>query len=92
MHYEKNSDTTVGKGIYGSPLINICENFTQNFKVGGDEYRLVFQCRVRPDKIKISSGATDYWVVNNTEDIRPYRILISNESTLKENKHIEKMK
>ena len=33
--------------------------------------------RVKPDKIRIASTNQDYWVLNgNSDEIRPYRILI----------------
>ena len=41
-----------------------------NFKVG-------FMLRVHPQKLRISSGNQDYWVVNGSfDELRPYRLLI----------------
>jgi hypothetical protein len=49
------ADKIVGVGTYGSPLINtVCTpGYCLDFNVDGDQYILVFQCRVRADKIKI---------------------------------------
>ena len=46
-------------------------------KIKGKSYKMGFMMRVRPDKIRISEGEPDYWVLNGTTDeMRPYRIMI----------------
>jgi hypothetical protein len=43
------------------------------------QYRVIFQSRANPDKIR-KCNMGDYYVVNRTEDIRPYRIIIIHEN------------
>jgi hypothetical protein len=48
------------------------------------QYRVIFQSRANPSKIKKCNNEDgDYYVVNRTEDIRPYRIIIIHENDLK---------
>jgi hypothetical protein len=46
------------------------------------QYRVIFQLRANPDKIR-KCNLGDYYVVNRTEDIRPYRIIIIHENDIK---------
>ena len=67
----------VGEGIYCSPKPEVLEQYASYSKsqiiINGKR----FMMRVNPDKIRISSGNKDYWVLNPTNDeIRPYRLLI----------------
>jgi hypothetical protein len=45
------------------------------------QYRVIFQSRANPSKIR-KCRKEDYYVVNNTEDIRPYRIIIIHENDI----------
>ena len=67
----------VGEGVYCSPKPNVLENDGGIVQVGNKKYKIGFMLRVRPDKIRIAKSNPDYWVLNgNSDEIRPYRILI----------------
>jgi hypothetical protein len=65
----------IGKGVYCTPLIAIAEEYSGTIELGGKKYKMLMQCRVRPSKIKVCNG-TDYWVLNDPKDVRPYGICI----------------
>ena len=71
---------TVGTGVYLTNKINVAEGYAG--KVRDDErneYKIVFMCRVCPEKARISEGDNDYFVLDpNSDCIRPYRILLRN--------------
>ena len=64
----------VGKGIYCTPKIETAKQYTRSFQFYGGNHRLALQCRVKPESVKYAT--TDYWVMNNASDIRPYGILL----------------
>ena len=67
----------VGNGVYFSPHFQIClKGYSGEMEVEGKKYYMVLQCRVHPKKIKIVNGREDYWVVNESTDIRPYGIIL----------------
>jgi len=54
----------VGRGIYCSPLFTTClGDYTQPVTKNGLTYRVVLQCRIKPEALKCTSQ-TDYWVIN----------------------------
>ena len=69
----------VGEGVYCSPKPSVLESDGGIVQVGNKKYKIGFMLRVRPDKIRIAKSNPDYWVLNgNSDEIRPYRILIKN--------------
>jgi len=84
------TNQTVGYGIYMSPHIETAESYCTEFTVGTDRYKLAFQCRLEPSAIRIPAKTgdhsashpndpdwdNDYWVVNDSSNIRPYGILL----------------
>ena len=44
-------------------------------RIKGKKYCLVLQCSVNPKTVKICS-ANENWVINKSEDIRPYGVLL----------------
>ena len=63
----------VGKGVYVTPEITIAESYSLSV----EGYKCVFMCRVNPLNIRIPRNQQDYWIVSgNSNDIRPYRLLI----------------
>lgn len=69
----------VGVGVYGSPLIELTSIKPMNFNQDTDSnYMVVFQCRVRPEGVRICKNLPMHWFIRDPEDIRPYGILISN--------------
>ena len=65
-----------GKGIYCTPKIEIAMGYTNPVKIGNDVYRIVFQCRVRPTAIRVPENQEDYWIIQQSDDIRPYGICL----------------
>ena len=63
----------VGEGVYVTPEISIAETYAENI----NNYKCVFMCRVNPITLREPKGQPNYWVVSgNSNDIRPYRLLI----------------
>ena len=80
---------SISNGVYFSPFIEVAEKYTNSFEFDGEEWLMAIQCKVNPSKIKIpkkeselgcKARRNDYWVINNSHDIRPYRILIKKKS------------
>ena len=66
----------VGEGVYCSPNADIMEEYSREYiEIGGKKYKMGLMVRVKPDKIRCSSEGLNYWVLNSDE-IRPYRILL----------------
>ena len=76
--------TVVGEGIYGSPHLEVCLGFAEDdpVEVEGKKYRLVLQCRVRPEAIKVCQQKQTYWVINESKDIRPYGVVLVEEENV----------
>ena len=80
-----------GVGIYFTPDINEAKKYTKIIYYNGCKYRVVFMCRINPYKVRISlTNNNEYWIVNEdnlnnyfvskqTDEVRPYRILIFEE-------------
>ena len=67
----------VGEGVYCSPDPKVLDNDGGKVAINGKNYQIGFMLRVKPDKIRIAQSDPNYWVLNgNSEEIRPYRILI----------------
>ena len=67
----------VGEGVYCSPNPNVLDQEGGVVQVGNSQYKIGFMLRVKPNKIRIAKNNSDYWVLNgNSDEIRPYRILI----------------
>ena len=43
---------------------------------GIEKYKLIFKCRVKPNKVRIPKEHTEYYIMNKLEYIRPYRFLL----------------
>ena len=66
-----------GKGIYCSPKIDIAKEYTEGIQIENQVYHLVIQCRVRPGAIRVPVGNEDYWIIQQSDDIRPYGICLT---------------
>jgi len=64
-----------GLGFYFSQFIDETL-YSDFFTYHGKEHRLVLQCRINPDAIRIPRQMDKYWLVNESIDIRPYGILV----------------
>ena len=72
-----------GRGVYVTPRIEIAEHYTKLFYAEelNRSFRIVFQCRVNPKKIRQPRTKPEYWILNgNGQEIRPYRLLVKQES------------
>ena len=79
----------VGDGVYVTPEIGIAESYST--PING--YKCVFMCRVNPKNVRIPTSCPNYWVVSgNSNDIRPYRLLIKYVGINKNYKEIYKKK
>ena len=68
-----------GDGIYSSPSIAVAEPYAKDFPHNGASYKIVFQNRCNPNRIKVvppsQTGASDdYWITEREEHTRPYGI------------------
>jgi hypothetical protein len=63
----------LGVGIYCSPILHTAESYSTN-KSYDRKYLCVLQCRVNPKMLKVGSDAA--WVLNNSSDIQPYKLLV----------------
>ncbi|KAM3139647.1 hypothetical protein pb186bvf_008292 [Paramecium bursaria] len=83
------SQQKIGKGIYLSNHVEVCQNYSTETIINNEKYQVVFMSRVRPQalrqaekpsdistKIGQKGWDNDYFVVNKKEDIRPYRVLL----------------
>ena len=86
-----NPSAKVGTGIYCSPHFQECFSYANPIKISDKEYRLILQCRVRPSKIKVCDGKEEYWVINDSKDIRPYGVLLIKEQNIKNIKKPEEL-
>ena len=79
----------VGEGVYFTNDINEAESYTNPINYKGNNYKIVFMCRINPYKVRIADlgGNKEYWVVDGdklgdlygnkkSDQVRPYRILI----------------
>ena len=80
-----------GVGVYCGNHVEVAEAYAEKVTVNDNKYQIVFQCRVKPNSVKVPKkkssvpgkwGAdweNDYIIIKETKDIRPYRILIKKE-------------
>ena len=67
----------VGNGVYCPSDPKIMENDTEIININGENYKVGFMLRVKPDKFRASEKNKNIWVVNgNDNEFRPYGILI----------------
>ena len=72
-----------GRGVYVTPYIEIAEDYTKEIYAEelNQSFRIVFQCRVDPKRIRQPLHKPDYWILNgNGQEIRPYRLLVKQEN------------
>ena len=73
----KHQNKKVGVGVYCYSDPKLLEEYTETIDVDGDNYKVGFMVRVKPDKIRVSEKNKNIWVVNgNDNELRPYGILI----------------
>ena len=68
-----------GVGIYCTNKIETAEGYTSQVDLNGKKVKLALQCRINPVKFR-NSGHIDnggyYYVIKDSNDIRPYGILL----------------
>ena len=70
-----NKNQKVGEGVYVSPyfLTSLLE-YSQIEK--DTDCFVVFQCRVKPNAVKIVKNIPNYWVVSERKHLRPYGMVL----------------
>ena len=75
-------------GVYLTPDIFEAKKYAGLITFGGYNYKVVFMCRINPEKVRIDQfHIPEYWIVNGdqignpfgrkiTDEVRPYRILL----------------
>ena len=67
----------VGVGVYCFNDPKLLEENTETIKANGENYKVGFMVRVRPDKIRASEKNKKIWILSgNYSDLRPYGILL----------------
>ncbi len=68
---------TCGLGVYCSPDIEYAEGYAGKTELNNEKYKCVLMLRINPSKIRQStSWPKEYILEPNTDEIRPYRILL----------------
>jgi len=67
-------NSACGLGIFCSQSPVKAEEKTTIFSFNSNRYKMLLQCRVKPDKIRIPKIDTSLYIIN--DQIRPYGILI----------------
>lgn len=71
-----------GPGIYSSPSPDVAKSYATPFSHRDKQYKLVFQNRINPVKLKVvvDTPGQEYWLIPQDEldktDLRPYGIVI----------------
>ena len=74
-YYDKrHKNKKIGTGVYLTPNINICENYSGQISFNKTKYKIALMVKVLNDKIKEPEDI-NFWIVNK-KYIRIYRILI----------------
>ena len=72
---ERKDQTGEGTIVYQN--IEIAEKQASFIETENFSFKLVIMCRVRPDRIRAPKDYKEIWILNpNSEEIRPYRILV----------------
>ena len=83
----------IGEGVYFTKDINEALRYTEPILYNGNNYRIVFMCRVNPNEVRIADvgGGKQYWIVDGdklsdlfgherSDVVRPYKILVKGKS------------
>ena len=69
-------DKPCGLGIFLSNKVELAEASTVAFALNGVKYKMLLQCRIEPTHVRIPQKNTNLFIVNSTEHVRPYALLI----------------
>ncbi|CAD8207554.1 unnamed protein product [Paramecium octaurelia] len=78
---EDGKTVKVGNGIYFSNDFKVCINdgYASYTQIGSKQFAVIFMSRVNPKKVRHGGNYmrdNQYFVVNESQDVRPYRILL----------------
>jgi len=84
------------EGVYLTPKIEEAQNYSSGLNINGNNYYLIFMCRVNPYKVRIPVDKNDYWIVSGgyekegnyfkpIDEVRPYRVLLKNRNSQSNN-------
>ncbi|KAF4714808.1 hypothetical protein FOZ62_028944 [Perkinsus olseni] len=66
----------ITQGIYCSPHPDTAGVYSDTIMVEGRRVGVMLQCRVRPAAVRQCQSRQDYWVIESSEDVRPYGVLV----------------
>ncbi|KAF4714980.1 hypothetical protein FOZ63_031495, partial [Perkinsus olseni] len=66
----------IAQGIYCSPHPDTAGVYSDTIMVEGRRIGVMLQCRVRPAAVRQCQSRQDYWVIESSEDVRPYGVLV----------------
>ena len=73
----KKKGKKVGVGVYCPSDPKLMEESTIIINANGEQYKVGFMVRVKPNKIRVSERNKNIWIVDgNDDELRPYGILI----------------
>jgi hypothetical protein len=74
---KKHPGKKCGLGVYCSPDISYAERYAGITEFNGENYKCALMLRVNPEKIRQSKTWPEEYILEaNTDEIRPYRILL----------------
>ena len=70
---ENSKSERLGDGIYFTPRLTVALEYARQCNADGNKFHVILQCRFKPEKVKLSD---DYWLVRQSQDLRPYGIIL----------------
>ena len=86
-----NNDAICGEGICTFQNPDFAENGAGYIDIPGYRIKVILMCRINPSNIRQPSTFPECWIINSDE-IRPYRILIKKISTSSLTEEVDKIK
>lgn len=65
-----------GFGTYFSANVTTAQHYTHTYRINDIKYKALLQCRINPANLRKPENSNGTYIVPNSEDIRPYGILI----------------
>lgn len=66
----------MGEGVELTPSFYVAVGKSEKVEFNGKSYHLVFQCRLRPDAIRVDKYKQLNWIIDESAAIRPYGIIL----------------
>lgn len=91
MNSRSNNEARCGEGVCTFQNPDYAENGAGYIDIPGYRIKVILMCRVNPNNIRQPSTFPECWIINSDE-IRPYRILIKKISTSPLTEEVDKIK